>query len=106
MAGVNVAFVQGVQTPATQVNPPAFMEHTRRMRFAAQAATPIAGLGTSNNVQLKKTGVVAALEVRVYGDVVIGGTIGTTTASFNWPYNLVSAFKVSVNGRSVPTRSN
>lgn len=98
--GVNVAFVQGVQTPATQVAPAVFAAHTRRMRFAAQAPTPIAGLGSSNNVQLKKTGVISQLEVRVYGDVVIGGTIGTTTASYAWPYNLVRAFKLSVNGQS------
>ncbi len=98
--GVNVAFVQGVQTPNTVVDPPTFAKATRRMRFAAQAPTPIAGLGTSNNVQLKKTGVVSQLEVRVYGDVVIGGTIGTTTASYAWPYNLVRAFKLSVNGQS------
>ena len=52
------------------------------------------------HVQLKKTGVISALEVRVYGDVVIGGTIGTTTASYAWPYNLVRAFKLSVNGQS------
>lgn len=98
--GVNVAFVQGVQTPATQVAPAVFAANTRRMRFAAQAPTPIAGLGSSNNVQLKKTGVISALEVRVWGDVVIGGTIGTTTASYAWPYNLVRAFKLSVNGQS------
>lgn len=98
--GVNVAFVQGVQTPNTQVAPQTFASATRRMRFAAQAPTPIAGLGSSNNVQLKKTGVISQLEVRVYGDVVIGGTIGTTTASYAWPYNLVRAFKLSVNGQS------
>lgn len=98
--GVQVAFVQGVQTPQTVVNPALFAAHTKRMRFAAQAPTPIATLGSSSNVQLKKTGVIAQLEVRVYGDVVIGGTIGTTTASFQWPYNLVRAFKLSVNGQS------
>jgi hypothetical protein len=98
--GVNVAFVQGVQTPATQVAPQTFAAHTKRMRFAAQAPTPIAGLGSSNNVQLKKTGVVAGLEVRVYGDVIIGGTIGTTTTSYNWPYNLPATFKLTVNGQS------
>lgn len=98
--GPSIAFVQGVQTPATQVAPQTFATHTKRMRFSAQAPTPIAGLGSSNNVQLKKTGVVAGLEVRVYGDVVIGGTIGTTTASYAWPYNLVSSFKLTVNGQS------
>lgn len=95
-----VAFVQGVQTPATVVAPEAFAAYTRRMRFAAQSPTPIAGLGTSSQVQLKKTGIISALEVRVYGPVVLGGTIGTTTASYEWPYNLAKGFKVSVNGQS------
>jgi hypothetical protein len=98
--GVQVAFVQGVQTPSTVVAPQTFATYTRRMRFAAQSSTPIAGLGSSNQVQLKKTGIVAGLEVRVSGDVVIGGTIGTTTMSYRWPYDLVSSFKVSVNGQS------
>jgi hypothetical protein len=99
-APVQVAFVQGVQTPSAVVAPQLFAQYTRRMRFAAQSATPIAGLGTSNQVQLKKTGVVSALEVRVAGNVVIGGTIGTTTASYEWPYNLLKGIKVSVNGQS------
>lgn len=97
---VAVAYVQGVQTPSTAVDPTTFAMYTRRMRFPAQAATAINGLGTSNQVQLKKTGVVAQLEVRLSGSVVIGGTIGTTTMSYEWPYNLASGFKLSVNGQS------
>ncbi len=97
---MQVAIVQGVQTPSTVVAPEAFAAYTRRMRFAAQSPVPIAGLGTSTQVQLKKTGIVACLEVRVYGPVVVGGTIGTTTASYEWPYNLAKGFKVSVNGQS------
>jgi hypothetical protein len=98
-APVQVAFVQGVQTPSTAIAPQIFAQYTRRMRFAAQSQTAI-NFGSSNQVQLKKTGVVAALEVRVSGNVVIGGTIGTTTASFNWPYNLLKGVKLSVNGQS------
>jgi hypothetical protein len=94
------AFIQGVQTPAAVVAPELFAKLTRRMRFAAQSNTPIAGLGTSNQIQLKKTGVVAGLELRVSGSVVIGGTIGTTTASWEWPYNLLQGIKLSVNGQS------
>lgn len=99
-APVQVAFVQGVQTPATAVAPALFAQFTRRMRFAAASNTPINGLGTSNQVQLKKTGVVSALEIRMGGSVVIGGTIGTTTMSYEWPYNLLKGLKLSVNGQS------
>lgn len=100
MTTPTVGFVQGVQTPATKVDPLGFARFTRRIRFPMKSAAAIAGLGTSDQVQLKKTGVVAALEVRVAGSVVIGGTIGTTTLSYEWPYNLVKAFKLSVNGQS------
>lgn len=99
-APVQVAYVQGVQTPSAKVDPRLFAAYTRRMRFAAQSATANPGLGSASQVQLKKTGIIAGLEVRLFGDVVIGGTIGTTTASYEWPYNLVQSFKVSVNGQS------
>jgi len=95
-----VGFIQGVQTPATAVDPNVFAQYTRRIRFPMRSATAIAGLGASDQVQLKKTGVIAALEVRMAGSVVIGGTIGTTTMSYEWPYNLVKAFKLTVNGQS------
>lgn len=100
MTSPTVGFVQGVQTPNAVVDPIAFAKYTRRMRFPMRSATAIAGLGVSDQIQLKKTGVVAALECRVAGSVVIGGTIGTTTASYEWPYNLVKAFKLTVNGQS------
>jgi hypothetical protein len=96
---VQVAFVQGVQTPDTIVHPALFYKLTRRMRFAAQSPTAIAS-GSSSQVQLKKTGVVSGLEIRVAGSVVIGGTIGTTTASWEWPLNLLKGVKLSVNGQS------
>jgi hypothetical protein len=94
-----VGFIQGVQTPNTQVNPQAYAAYTRRMRFSALGSTAISP-GSSTQVQLKKTGVVAALEVRVFGNVVVGGTIGTTTASYEWPRNILKGVKVSVNGQS------
>lgn len=95
-----VAYVQGVQTPAVRVDPLGFAAYTRRMRFAAQSSTAIAGLGSADQVQLKKTGIIAALEIRIAGSVVIGGTIGTTTMSWEWPYNLLKSLKLSVNGQS------
>jgi hypothetical protein len=94
-----VGFIQGVQTPNVAVDPKAFAAYTRRMRFAALAPTAISP-GSSTQVQLKKTGVVSALEVRVAGNVVVSGTIGTTTASYEWPRNILKGVKISVNGQS------
>lgn len=95
-----VPYVQGVATPDTIVEPMLFAAYTRRQRFPMKANSTIPGAATSDNVQLKKTGIVAGLEVRVSGSVVVGGTIGTTTMSYEWPYNLIKGFKLSVNGQS------
>lgn len=97
---IPVPYVQGIETPNTVVDPLTFAQYTRRQRFPMKSNATIPGAGTSDNVQLKKTGIVAGLEVRVSGSVVIGGTIGTTTMSYEWPYNVVKAFKLSVNGQS------
>jgi hypothetical protein len=94
-----VAYIQGVQTNDTMVDPTTFATFTRRQRFPMKAATAIAGLGTSDNVQLKKTGVISALEVRIAGDIDVDIT-AAVTPTYEWPYNLVKAFKVSVNGQS------
>lgn len=94
-----VGYIQGVQTPDTVVDPIAFAQLTRRDRFAMlsnQAIVP----ASSTQVQLKKAGVVAGLEIRVSGSVVIGGTIGTTTMSYEWPHNLLKQVNLSVNGQS------
>lgn len=98
--GANPPMLQGVQSPNVRIDPATFYKATRRMRFPMLSSKAIQGLGTSDNVQLKKTGVVAELEIRLGGQVVIGGTIGTTTMSYSWPYDLVQKFKLSANGQS------
>lgn len=92
--------LQGVATPGVTVNPTAFYAATRRMRFPMRQKTAIAGIGSADNVQLRQTGVVAALEVRVSGTVTFGGTIGTSTMSSDWPFNIVQSFQLSANGQS------
>jgi hypothetical protein len=93
--------VQGVAlTPEYTVNPTAFYKYTRRQRFAMQPPKAIQGIGSADQVQLRQTGIVSALEVRIFGNVVFGGTIGTTTMGYFWPYNLVKAFTLSANGQS------
>lgn len=94
-----VAYIQGVQTNDTVVDSTAFAQFTKRQRFPMKTSGAIAGLGTSDQIQLKKTGVVSALEVRIAGhvDVVVTGAV---TPTWQWPYNLVKAFKVSINGQS------
>lgn len=91
--------IQGVASPNYVVSPQAFYAATRRMRFPGQPGQQLT-LGGSDTVQLRQTGIIAYLELRVYGSVTFGGTIGTTTMSYEWPYNLIQSLKVSANGQS------
>jgi hypothetical protein len=92
--------IQGVQSPNLVVDPNAFYAATRRMRFQLKGLTAIQGLGSTDSVQLRQTGIVASLEVRVQGTLTFGGTIGTTTASYEWPFNLIQELRLSANGQS------
>lgn len=92
--------IQGVVSPNVVVNPPLFYAATRRLKFPMRSLTAIAGLGSVDTVQLRQTGIVAGLEVRVTGSVVFGGTIGTTTMSYEWPFNLIQEARLSANGQS------
>ncbi len=92
--------LQGVETPPVVVNPDAFYVGTRRMKYPMRNSTAITGLGSTDSVQLRQTGIVAGLEVRVSGTFVFGGTITGTSMTWDWPFNLVRAFRLSANGQS------
>lgn len=92
--------IQGIPSPSVVVNPSLFYKATRRLRFPMQGKTAISGIGGSDQVQLRQTGIVAGLEVRISGKVVVGGTIGTTTCSYKWPHGFIKNFTLSANGQS------
>jgi len=87
-------------TPDITVDPNSFYANTRRLRYSMASKTKITGIGSSDTVSLRQSGIVAGLEVRIVGSVVFGGTIGTTTMSYEWPFNVVKAFTLSANGQS------
>lgn len=92
--------LQGVAAPDVAVDPTRFYPATRRMRFQQKSLTNIAGLGSTDSVQLRQTGIVSGLEVRVTGTLVFGGTIAGTSMSYDWPFNLINNLTVSANGQS------
>lgn len=92
--------IQGVTVPALVQNPEQFYAATRRMRFPMRSLTAISGLGSVDSVQLRQTGIIAGLEVRVKGSLTFGGTIGTTTMSYDWPFNLIQEIRLAANGQS------
>lgn len=92
--------LQGVQAPDVQVDPQSFYPATRRMKFPMKSITAIAGLGSTDPVTLRQTGIVAFLEVRVTGIVTFGGTITGTSMSYLWPFGLLNEVRLSANGQS------
>lgn len=92
--------IQGIQAPSVVVNPQLFYAATRRLRYPMRQLTTITGLGSSDSTTLRQTGIVAGLEVRVAGTIVWGGTIAGSSMSYEWPFNLVKAFRLSANGQS------
>lgn len=92
--------LQGVEAPNVDVMPESFYAATRRMVFPMRAITPIAGLGSTDSTQLRQTGIVAGLYIRVAGTVTFGGVIAGTVMSWRWPHNLLRAVRVSANGQS------
>lgn len=99
-AGQPTVMMQGIETPVASVDPEAFFRNTRRLLYPMQSITSIAGLGSSNPTQLRQTGIIAGLEIRVTGTLVFGGTITNTVMSWRWPYNLIKALRVSANGQA------
>lgn len=92
--------LQGVQSPNVVVDVNTFFPATRKMTYPMKSSTAFAGLGSTDSVTLRQTGIIAGLIVRVTGTLVFGGTITGTTMSYRWPYNLVRALRLSANGQS------
>jgi len=98
--GQPISTLQGVVAQNVVINPQAFYPATRRMQYPMKSSAPIMGLGAVDPVTLKQTGIIAALDVRISGSVVFGGTIAGTSLSWRWPYGLLKAVKVSANGQA------
>lgn len=92
--------IQGVASPNVVVDPKSFYIATRRLRFPMRSLSNIAGLGSTDSTQLRQTGIVAGLEIRVAGGMVFGGTITGTSMSYLWPFNIIRTVKLSANGQS------
>jgi hypothetical protein len=92
--------IQGVASPDVFVDPNGFYAATRRMRFVAKGLGAAAGLGAVDVVQLRQTGIIDSIEIRVKGTFTFGGTITGTTMSYEWPLNLLPQIQLSANGQS------
>lgn len=98
--GQPISVLQGVQAQNVVFDAARFYPATRRLRFPMKSKSAITGLGSTDSTTLKQTGIIAALDIRVSGTVVFGGTITGTTMSWRWPYELIKAVRVSANGQA------
>lgn len=98
--GQPVNVLQGVQAQNVVMDPARFYPATRRLRFPMKSKSAITGIGSTDSTTLKQTGIISALEIRISGTVVLGGTITGTIMSWRWPYELVKAVRVSANGQA------
>lgn len=98
--GQPISALQGVQAQNVVLNPSAFYPATRRLTFPMKSKSAIAGLGSTDSTTLKQTGIISALDIRVSGTLVFGGTITGTSMSWRWPYSAARAIRVSANGQA------
>ena len=92
--------MQGIAVPASSVNPPEFFRRTRRLRFKNTTASTIQGFGNTDSFTLRQTGIIAALSVKIFGNLTVTPGTGTVASTARWPYDLVKRLRVSANGQS------
>jgi hypothetical protein len=91
--------MQGIEVPASSVNPQAFFAATRRLNILEKNLGSFAGLGSTDTIPILQTGVVSGLVIQLQGQVVLAGT-GTTATTARWPYDLIRAARFTANGQS------
>jgi len=95
-----VQVMQGIQVPASAVNPAAFFAATRRLTFPMVANRAFAGLGASDLFTATQTGIIAQLTVKFSGTAAITPGTGSVATTAAWPYNLIKALRFTANGQS------
>lgn len=92
-------YMQGIAVPASSVNPREFFARTRR-QCSPDYNKPFAGLGQTDVVEVKQTGVVAGFFVRFDGSVTVTPGSGTVSSLARWPYDLLKRLRFTANGQS------
>jgi hypothetical protein len=90
--------MQGIDVPASSINPEAFFRLTRRLTVTQRTFT-FSGLGLTDNVPILQTGIVSGITITATGSLVTSGT-GTTATTSRWPYDLLKAARFAANGQS------
>lgn len=91
--------LQGQTVPAEAINPDAFFLGTRR-KHQVEKSQAFAGNGNTDNFELLKADILAAVFIRFSGSLVITHSAGNVTMSLRWPYDLIRALRFTAQGVS------
>ena len=98
MASAQTVNMQGIDVPATSINPTAFYSNTRRKRFNEKSISNFAGFGEPDQFTIKQSGIIAALDVHISGQLVVTPSTGSVGTTARWPYDLIKRLILSANG--------
>lgn len=90
-------YMQGIAVPAEAVRPQEFQARTRRKIQIERQATYTGQ--PQETFELRKSDILAAATVRVYGQIVITPGAGTVASTARWPYDFISV-RFTANGAS------
>ncbi|MGH7227064.1 MAG: hypothetical protein ACRELF_27930, partial [Gemmataceae bacterium] len=97
---VPTQLMQGIEVPASSINPTQFFALTRRLRLLEKNIAAFAGLGNTDVIPILQTGVLAELKVQFSGSLVVTPGTGTVASTSRWPYDTAKAVRFTANGQS------
>lgn len=99
-SNVPTQVMQGIEVPASSVNPAQFFALTRRLTILEKNLAAYAGLGSTDSVSILQTGVVSGITIQFTGNLTVALPTGTCATTSRWPYDLVKAARFAANGQS------
>jgi hypothetical protein len=100
MGTVPVQIMQGIEVPASSINPTEFFRLTRRLKILEKSLAAYAGLGSTDTIPILQTGVLSGLIVQFTGTVVVTPGTGSVATTGRWPQDLIRAARFTANGQS------
>lgn len=92
--------MQGIEVPASSINPAEFFRLTRRLTILEKNLPAFAGLGSTDNIPILQTGVLSGIMVQFTGQLVVTTPTGAVATTSRWPYDLPRAVRFTANGQS------
>ncbi len=100
MGTVPVQIMQGIEVPASSINPTEFFRLTRRLKILEKSLAAFAGLGSTDTIPILQTGVLSGLVVQFTGTLTTVHGTGTVATTGRWPQDLIRAARFTANGQS------